>query len=120
MYTLVLALALLLVAYAVQSVAVWRVAGPWWAMLYLVTLPIAGLWDQRHRDRLRRAVERARVYLRFRRHPDLQRRLVRQLAALRDEARALDAELTAVEETPPPGPSARRPAGRPSAGPSTA
>lgn len=120
MYTLVLALLLLLIAYVVQSIVVWRLVGPWWAALYLVTLPIAGLWDQRHRDRMRRAVERARVYLRFRRHPDLQHRLVQRLSALRDEARALEAELTSAEGTPPPGPSATHPAGRSSGDPSTA
>ncbi|HEU4642824.1 MAG TPA: lysophospholipid acyltransferase family protein [Gemmatimonadaceae bacterium] len=110
MHTLLLAVALLLVAYVVQTAAAWRWVGPWWALLYLATLPIAGLWDQRHRDRMRRAVERARAYLVFRRHPALQRQLVERLAELRDEGRALEAELTAEGGTPRPDPSATHPA----------
>lgn len=71
---------------------------------------MAGLWDQRHRDRMRRAIERARAYLVFRRHPALQHQLVERLAELRDEGRALEAELTAGEGTPRPDPSATHPA----------
>lgn len=90
-YTLAIAVVLVSVAYAVQTALVWHWAGARWALVYLVTLPLAGLWDQRFRDRLREAGQRMRTYLRFRADPSLQERLASELAWLREEAIALDA-----------------------------
>jgi hypothetical protein len=90
MYTLVLGLGLVLVAYAVQTAIVSRFAGAWWAIAYLLSLPLAATWDIRFRDRLRRAAKRMRTYFQYRRDPSLRPRLAAELAWLRDEALAIE------------------------------
>lgn len=113
MHTMVAGLALVLLFYALQAGLVGWLAGPWWALAYLVTLPVAAVVEVRTRDRLRRARERARAYTLFRRDPALRQRFAGELGWLRGEAEALEGEgdggLRAAG-TAPPDPSAR-PAG---------
>ncbi len=90
MYTLVVGLGLVLVAYAVQTAIVWRLTSGWWAAAYLLSLPLAATWDIRFRDRLRRASRRMRTYFRYRRDPALRPKLEQELAAIRDEALAIE------------------------------
>jgi glycerol-3-phosphate O-acyltransferase/dihydroxyacetone phosphate acyltransferase len=90
MYTLVVGLGLVLIAYAVQTAIVARFAGAWWASAYLLSLPLAATWDIRFRDRLRRAGKRMRTYFQYRRDPSLRPRLAKELAWLRDEALAIE------------------------------
>jgi 1-acyl-sn-glycerol-3-phosphate acyltransferase len=90
MHTMVLGLVLVLVAYAVQTAIVWRLAGAGWAMLYLASLPVAASWDLRFRDRMRRARRRMRAWFAMRRDPSLQPRLAAELRGLREEALALE------------------------------
>jgi len=90
MNTIVAGVALVLVFYVAQIALVarwtdWRVA-----TVYAVTLPFSATWDFRYADRLRRALARVRVYLRFRREPELHHRLLDELGWLRREAVALD------------------------------
>ena len=63
------------------------------ALAYLVSLPIAADINFYLSDRLRRAVRRARAFLRFRRDPALQERLSDELASLRDDVLAFDRAL---------------------------
>lgn len=86
MYTLVVGLVLVLLAYAVQTAIVTKLAGPWWGAAYLISLPLAATWDLRFRDRLARAVKRMRTYFQFRRDHTLQSRLASELGWLRSEA----------------------------------
>ena len=90
MNTIVAGVALVLVFYVAQIALVarwtdWRVT-----TIYAVTLPLSATWDFRYADRLRRALSRVRVYLRFRREPELHHRLLDELGWLRREAVALD------------------------------
>ena len=98
MHTIVWGLLLVLVAYTVQTALVAWLAGGWWAAIYLLSLPPSASWDLRYRDRLTRAVGRMRAYLRFRREPELQRRLATELHFLRAEA----AEINALVESAAP------------------
>jgi 1-acyl-sn-glycerol-3-phosphate acyltransferase len=90
MHTVLAGAALVLLAYAAQTTLVAVLAGPWWALAYLASLPFAASIDLRLRDRLRHARDRIRTYFIFRREPRLQERLRAELQWLRDEARALD------------------------------
>jgi glycerol-3-phosphate O-acyltransferase/dihydroxyacetone phosphate acyltransferase len=94
MRTIVAGAALLLIVYAVQGALVGYLLGPVAAVLYLVSLPLAAQISLRLTERLRRALRRARSYLRFRRKPALQRQLLERVRALREEALALDDLLT--------------------------
>jgi hypothetical protein len=93
MRTIVATTALVVVFYLVQGAAVWRWIGPLAAVLYLVSLPIAADISFALRDRLWRARQRARAYLKFRRDPALQQRLIDELRWLRAEALAVDEQL---------------------------
>jgi hypothetical protein len=93
MYTLGIALALVLLAYAIQAAVVWHLAGARWALIYFLSLPLCGLWAERFLDRMRRAGGRMRAYFQFRRDPMLQQRLRQERQWLRQEALALE-ELT--------------------------
>jgi 1-acyl-sn-glycerol-3-phosphate acyltransferase len=116
MYTLVLGLALVLLAYAIQTTVVWQLAGPRWALVYLVSLPLAATWDIQFRDRMRRATQRTRTYFQFWQEPGLQARLLTELEWLREEALAL--EERAVEAGRVPSDPSAMPAGAPrSSGP---
>ncbi|MHB1223515.1 MAG: 1-acyl-sn-glycerol-3-phosphate acyltransferase [Gemmatimonadaceae bacterium] len=79
-------LALVLLFYALQGALVGWLAGPWWAVIYLLTLPPSAVVELRTRDRLRRAIRRARTYGLFRRDPALRRQFAQELAWVRTEA----------------------------------
>ena len=96
MYTVVSGLVLVLAFYAIAGAIVWHVAGPWWAVAFLVTLPVSAGWDFKLRDRAVRARRRIRAFWRFRRQPELQRELLRQLAAARADAAALERDVQAL------------------------
>jgi hypothetical protein len=84
--------------YMAQGAAVTLVAGPWWGMAYIASLPIAADINLRMRDRLHRVLRRARAYIRFRAEPARHQELVRQAMALRTEALAL-ADLSGVGDS---------------------
>lgn len=90
MHTILLGAALVLLAYAGQTTVVGLLAGPWWALAYLLSLPLAASVDLRLRDRLRRARDRIRAYFTFRREPRLHEQLRGELQWLREEALALE------------------------------
>jgi 1-acyl-sn-glycerol-3-phosphate acyltransferase len=90
MYTIVGGLALVILAYAVQTALVWSLGGAGWAVAYLLTLPIAESWDIVFRDRLRRAGQRMHTYLLLRRDAALCERLRAELAWLREETAAVE------------------------------
>jgi 1-acyl-sn-glycerol-3-phosphate acyltransferase len=72
-------------------------AGGWWALGYAATLiPSAGHDLRRYGDRIRRARERRRTYVRFRRDPAFRAALLAECAWLRQEAGALE-QLSATE-----------------------
>ena len=89
MRTILAGTALVSMVYMIQGALVALIAGPWWAIAYVLSLPIAADINLRFRDRLERARRRARTYLLFRAHPKLQRELEARAQVLRDEAMAL-------------------------------
>jgi glycerol-3-phosphate O-acyltransferase / dihydroxyacetone phosphate acyltransferase len=106
MITVVVGAALVLAFYALQTTLVWKLAGPWWALAYLVTLPPSANWDLHYSDRLRRARARTRTYLTLRRDPALHARLVGEVQWLRGEVVEIERELGGVPSTQGLGPSA--------------
>jgi len=90
MNTLLAGLVLVLGAYAVQTAVVGWLAGPWWALAFLLTLVPSASNDLRYGDRTRRARARMRAYFTFRREPELQRALLAEADLLRREAGALE------------------------------
>jgi glycerol-3-phosphate O-acyltransferase/dihydroxyacetone phosphate acyltransferase len=90
MQTIVGGLALVLLFYGVQGLVVGWLVGPWWAAAYLLTLPPAAVVELRLRDRLRRALRRARTYRLFRRDPALRARFAEELGWVRGEAVELE------------------------------
>lgn len=97
MHTILAGLLLVPLFYVAQGALVWRLAGGWWALAYLLSLPPSARWALRYADRLANARRRARAYLRFRRDPALRAALAGEAAWLRAEARAIarEAEATA-------------------------
>ena len=91
MRTIVAGAALVLAFYAVQGVAVRFLAGWVAAILYVASLPITADINFMLSHRRRRALQRARTYLRFRRRPRLRERLHGELIALRTEALEIEA-----------------------------
>jgi glycerol-3-phosphate O-acyltransferase/dihydroxyacetone phosphate acyltransferase len=89
MRTIVAGAAFVLMMYMLQGAAVALIAGPWWGLAYVASLPIAADINLRSRDRLERAIRRARAYLRFRARPEVQRELLKRAEHLRDEANSL-------------------------------
>jgi 1-acyl-sn-glycerol-3-phosphate acyltransferase len=85
MRAIVAGAAFVLMMYMLQGAAVTLIAGPWWGLAYVVSLPITADVNLRTRDRLHRALRRARTWLLFRARPGLH-------DSLKDEARALRAE----------------------------
>jgi hypothetical protein len=65
------------------------IAGPWWGLGYVASLPVAADINLRLRDRLYRAMRRARTYLRFRARPALHDEITARARELRSEAVAL-------------------------------
>ncbi|MES2522453.1 MAG: lysophospholipid acyltransferase family protein [Gemmatimonadota bacterium] len=90
MRTLVVGTGLVLLSYAAQTALVGALAGPWWALLFLLSLVPSATSDFRYGDRLRRARQRARAWFRFRRDPGLQPTLLAEADWLREEAAALE------------------------------
>jgi glycerol-3-phosphate O-acyltransferase/dihydroxyacetone phosphate acyltransferase len=90
MHTIVAGLATVVVAYLLQSAVVWRLAGPWWALAYLVTLPFSAAWDFRFRDYIARATARVRAYRTLRADTALRERLREDVRWLREEAVAIE------------------------------
>lgn len=95
MRTLVAGTAFVALTYLAQSVVVAALWGPAIALAYLVSLPVAADINFYLSDRLHRALQRANAFLRFRRDPELHRRLAEELASLRQDVRAFDAALGA-------------------------
>ena len=92
MHTILAGAALVVLAYAAQTTVVALLAGPWWALAYLLSLPLAASADMRLRDRMRHARDRIRAYFTFRREPKLREQLASELQWLRDEALELERE----------------------------
>jgi hypothetical protein len=93
MRTLVAGTAFVLLTYLAQTAVVEFLWGPLVATAYLVSLPIAAEVNFALSDRMRRALQRARAFRRFRRDPALQHRLQHELALLRSEVLAFEREL---------------------------
>jgi 1-acyl-sn-glycerol-3-phosphate acyltransferase len=85
MNTIVAGAAFVSLAYAAQTLLVAWLFGWVVATIYLASLPIAADVNFYLSDRGRRALARARAFLFFRRHPEVQRELTSALAALRDD-----------------------------------
>ena len=99
MRTIVAGAALVLACYAAQGAVVAAIAGKWIAAFYVLSLPLAADVNFVFRERLARAMQRARTYLLFRRRPKLRGRLLDELLYLRDEATAVDTALRAAGAT---------------------
>jgi hypothetical protein len=99
MRTLIAGTAFVALTYLAQSVLVGFFWGPTAGIFYLISLPIAADINFSLSDRLRRAVQRARAFLRFRRDPGLQLRLSEELASLRDDVLAFDRALGGQRST---------------------
>ena len=93
MHTIVAGLVLVPLFYSVQTGLVWRLAGGWSALAYLVSLPPSARWALRYADRLAHARRRMRACLLFRREPALRRELAGEVAWVRAEAVALADDL---------------------------
>jgi glycerol-3-phosphate O-acyltransferase/dihydroxyacetone phosphate acyltransferase len=93
MRTIVAGAALVCAFYAAQGAVVAAFAGWISAVVYVVSLPLAADVNFLLRDRLRRAMQRARTYLLFRRRPKLQARLWSDLERLRAEAVEIESRL---------------------------
>jgi glycerol-3-phosphate O-acyltransferase / dihydroxyacetone phosphate acyltransferase len=96
MHTIVLGVVLIPVFYAVQTLLSWRLAGPWWAALYAVSLVPSASWDLRYTERLRQLRRRALAWRHFREDPGLQDKLRGELFGLRDEAASIASSLSAM------------------------
>jgi len=86
MRTIVAGAALVLAFYVAQGALVAWLAGWLVALLYVVSLPLAADVNFMLRERLRRAMRRARTYLLFRRRPKLYAQMQNELERLRSEA----------------------------------
>lgn len=89
MRTILAGAVFVLMVYLLQGAIVTLLAGPWWGLAYVLSLPVAADINLRMQDRLHRAIRRARTYLYFRGKPAVHDQLVRQAVALRAEALAL-------------------------------
>ena len=96
MRTILAGTVFVLMVYMLQGALVTLIAGPWWGLGYVVSLPLAADVNLRLSERLDRARRRARAYLTFRAQPALQDTLEAQARQLRAEALAL-AEASGVE-----------------------
>jgi 1-acyl-sn-glycerol-3-phosphate acyltransferase len=77
--------------YAVQFTAAWIWLPPWWAALYMVSLPVSGLFAILYRDRVGNIRYRSRTFFLFLKNPDLRERLGR-------EGRSIIEDLTRLGE----------------------
>jgi 1-acyl-sn-glycerol-3-phosphate acyltransferase len=96
MRTLVAGTVFVLLTYVAQTVVVSAVWGVLAGVGYLVSLPLAAEINFRLSDRIRRAVSRARAFVRFRRHPSLHAQLCEELCSLRADVVAFDDALVNV------------------------
>jgi hypothetical protein len=90
MRTIVIGLALVLAAYAVQTVVVAVLFGLWWALLFLLSLIPSASSDMRYGDRARRRTQRMRTYLLFRKQPHVRSELLAEADWLRRQAGAIE------------------------------
>jgi hypothetical protein len=97
MQTMVVGAPLVLVTWAAATAFAWYVGGALLAAATLVALPLLADCDFALRDRAGRARARVRAYLRFRREPALQRRLIAGIAAARNDAAELERSLLTGE-----------------------
>ena len=95
MRTLVAGAALVLVAYLLQTVAVGLLFGVVPAIIYLISLPVTADINFYLSDRLRRAMRRAKAFVRFQRDPRLRVRLANEITALREDIALFDRMLRA-------------------------
>lgn len=86
MRTIVAGAAFVLMMYMLQGALVTLFLGPWWGLAYVASLPITADVNLRTRDRLRRALRRARTYLFFRSRPETQDALTIEGRSLRAQA----------------------------------
>jgi 1-acyl-sn-glycerol-3-phosphate acyltransferase len=93
MRTILAGASLVIAFYAAQGAVVAALVGWLAALLYVVSLPIAADVNFLLRERLRRAVRRARTYLLFRRRPKLHMSLQQELQSLRSEALDIERQL---------------------------
>lgn len=93
MRTIVAGAAFVVLAYLAQTAVVGLVWNWLAAAAYLVSLPIAADVNFYLSDRLRRALLRARAWVRFRRDPALQAKLCTELEALRNDVVRFEREL---------------------------
>jgi len=77
--------------YAIQITAAWFYLSPWWAVLYMVSLPFSGLFTILYRDRVGNIWHRSRTFFLFLKYPDLRERLGQ-------EGRSIIKELTTLGE----------------------
>ena len=85
MRTILAGLVLVILFYGAQTAIVAQFAGGIAATTYLASLPFAADVDLRFTERMRRARQRMRAYLHFRRNPDLRERLYAEHRWLTDE-----------------------------------
>jgi glycerol-3-phosphate O-acyltransferase/dihydroxyacetone phosphate acyltransferase len=93
MRTLVAGTVFVLLTYLAQTAVVTAIWGPLVGIGYLASLPIAAEINFRLSDRMRRALCRARAFLRFRRDPALHEQLRAELSSLRADVLAFDQAL---------------------------
>jgi glycerol-3-phosphate O-acyltransferase / dihydroxyacetone phosphate acyltransferase len=96
MRTILAGVGLVLLFYSAMTTIVAGLAGSVAAVAYLVSLPIAADVDLRFTERVRRARQRMRAYLRFRREPELRQRLCAEHAWLTREIAEISRQLIAV------------------------
>ena len=99
MRTIVAGAALVLAFYGVQGAIVALLAGWVAALFYVASLPLAADVNLLLRERLTRALRRARTYLLFRRRPKLQAQMQAELERLRGEALEIERLLRGVDLT---------------------
>lgn len=99
MNTVIAGAAFVTIAYFVQTLVVGILVGWIPSLLYLVSLPIAADLNFALRERWKRAAQRARAFLLFRRDHAFHARLCSELDALRTEVLALDGALASVPST---------------------
>lgn len=94
MRTMVLGVAAVLLWYALLALLVSRWVGGWAAVLVLLPVYLAAQVDLLLRDRLTKALRRARAYRVFRNDPALRTEVLRELEGLLTEAVSLEKALT--------------------------
>jgi len=85
MRTIIAGVAFVLAMYMMQGAVVALIFGPWWALGYVISLPVAAEINLQLRERLWRARRRARTYLLFRSDSRLHQTLLAEAEALRAE-----------------------------------